>query len=74
MIEPRMPTLEEIRRKGLEALVRELGPLGMARFLQQFESGSGDYTVERDQWLGDNDVPTLTSKILETRRQSDLKG
>ncbi len=71
MIEPRMPTLEEIRRKGIEALVRELGPLGMARFLQQFESGTGDYTTERDQWLGDDDVQTLTAKILEARRQSD---
>ncbi len=74
MIEPRMPTLEEVRRKGLEALVRELGPLGMARFLQQFESGSGDYTAERDQWLGDDDVQTLAARILETRRQSESKG
>ncbi len=74
MIEPRMPTLEEVRRKGLEALVRELGPLGMARFRQQFESGSGDYTAERDQWLGDDDVQTLAARILETRRQSESKG
>ncbi len=74
MIEPRMPTLEEIRRKGIKALVRELGPLGMARFLQQFESGSGDYTAERDQWLGDDDVQTLAARILETRRQPESKG
>ncbi len=72
MIEPRMLTLEEIRRKGIEALVRELGPLGMTRFLQQFESGTGDYTTERDQWLGDDDAQTLAAKILETRRQSDV--
>ncbi|MCP3963891.1 MAG: hypothetical protein GY719_39145 [bacterium] len=61
-------TLEQIRRKGLEALVRELGPAGMARFLQQFESGRGDYTAEREQWLGDDDVKTLAAKILEERQ------
>lgn len=34
----------EIRKKGLEALNNALGLIGMIRFLQQFESGSGDYT------------------------------
>ncbi len=71
MIEQRMPTMDEIRRRGLEALVRELGPLGMARFLQQFESGRGDYTAERDQWLGDDDVEKLAAKIVEARHSSD---
>lgn len=44
-----MKTLEEIRRQGLEALARELGPVGMARFLQLFENGSGDYVQERQE-------------------------
>ena len=26
-----------IRRKGIEALVKELGPVGMAHFIQQFD-------------------------------------
>jgi hypothetical protein len=43
-------TLDEIRRKGLEALRRELGPAGMIRFLQQFETGKGDYARERHVW------------------------
>ena len=30
--------------------------------------------TEIQNWLGDDDVPTLASKILETRRQSELKG
>jgi hypothetical protein len=38
---------DEIRRVGLEALRRELGPTGMIRFLQQFIEPSGDYTAER---------------------------
>ena len=42
---------DEIVRAGLNALLRELGSVGLIRFLQQFELGSGDYTAERHQWL-----------------------
>jgi hypothetical protein len=44
-------TLDQIRRKGLTALRRELGRAGMVRFLQQFETGSGNYARERPAWL-----------------------
>lgn len=60
--------LEEIRRLGLEALMRQLGPVGMARFLQQFETGQGDYTAERHQWLRNADVPGLAEQIRSARR------
>lgn len=48
-----------IRKLGLEALARALGPIGMVRFLQQFETGMGDYTKERAQWLENIDVKTI---------------
>jgi len=41
----------EIRRRGIEALAKALGPVGLVRFLQQFELGSGDYTRDREEWL-----------------------
>jgi len=44
-------TAEQIRHHGLEALKRELGVVGMVRFMQQFTNGQGDYSVERHQWL-----------------------
>ena len=44
-------TLEQIRRKGLAALRRELGKAGMIRFLQQFETGNGNYARERHSWV-----------------------
>ncbi len=56
-------TLEEIRTMGLEALARELGPVGVIRFLQQFESGHGDYSKERHQWLTGRDVQTLAEEM-----------
>ena len=34
----------ELRTAGYKALAAALGPLGMARFLRQFEQGNGDYT------------------------------
>ena len=62
-------TLEEIRRAGLEVLARELGPLGMVRFLQQFETGCGDYSVDRHSWLESSDVRTLAGKIQQRRQK-----
>ena len=56
-------TLEQIRAKGLTALSRELGPVGLVRFLQQFETGQGDYTAERYQWLGKPTVQELAEEI-----------
>jgi hypothetical protein len=64
------PTMEELRRAGMEALARALGPAGMARFIQQFETGWGDYSTARHQWLDQADVQTLARNIRQ-RRQSD---
>jgi hypothetical protein len=38
----------ELRRRGVEVLVRELGYADAMRFLHQFGGGHGDYTAERD--------------------------
>jgi len=40
-----------LRKAGLEALTKELGPLGMTLFIRQYENGYGDYTAERDELL-----------------------
>jgi hypothetical protein len=60
-------TLDEIRIEGLKALERQLGPEGMIRFLQQFETGQGDYTKERHKWLKETSVETLAKKIVDQR-------
>ena len=62
-------TLTEIRKKGVEALTRALGPVGMVRFLQQFEGGSGDYTRERDGWLKDLNVEEMVQEIKSRRKK-----
>jgi hypothetical protein len=40
-------SFNEIRSVGLEALKNALGPVGVTKFIQQFENGSGDYTKEK---------------------------
>lgn len=38
----------EIRRVGTEALIKALGPIGMAKYLEEYDNGgSGDYTREK---------------------------
>jgi hypothetical protein len=44
-------TAAEILDRGRAALLRELGPLGYVRFLQQLVPGRGDYRRDRDQWI-----------------------
>ena len=65
----RTMTLEQIRQTGLKALARELGPVGMIRFLQQFETGHGNYSEERHKWIDDLDVKTLAAEIDGRRRE-----
>ena len=56
-----------IRKAGLEAVAKKLGPIGMVRFLQQFETGRGDYTKERAQWLDDMELQEVISRIRKKR-------
>ncbi len=58
-------TLEQIRITGLTALLRELGPVGMIRFLQQFETGYGNYSEERHQWLDRWDIDALIKTVQQ---------
>ena len=37
----------EIRNVGIKALQEALGPVGMVKFMQQYDMGYGDYTKEK---------------------------
>lgn len=56
-------TLEQIREHGIQVLGQHLGIVDMVRFLQQAETGWGNYTEEKDQWLGDPDLRTVAKAI-----------
>jgi hypothetical protein len=57
----------ELRTMDIKALIKELGPLGMIRFLQQYETGLGDFTKESKQWLGDATVESVVEEIKSSR-------
>jgi len=62
-------TLHQIRTIGMEALLRELGPVGMIRFMQQYDTGSGDYTRERHNHLPRQSVKEIGAEIIKERQK-----
>jgi hypothetical protein len=61
-------TPDEIVEQGLDSLRRRLGKSGMIRFLQQFESGSGDYTRERRKWVEQTSIDDIFAAVKRMRR------
>lgn len=55
----------QIRQQGLDALVKALEPVGMVRFLHQFDTGSGDYTKERQQELANLTLEDILGEIKQ---------
>jgi hypothetical protein len=64
--------LPELRGKGFEILVRELGPANALRFLGLYQAGSGDYTEERDQWLGGLSLEEIETEIKRRRQKEEI--
>lgn len=60
----------ELRRQGLKALTNALGYVGMVRFLQQFDAGSGDYSRDRHQWQDSLTVDEVMELVKQRRNQT----
>ncbi len=60
--------IAELNRRATNALVREVGIVNTLRYLNQFRTGGGDYTVERDQLFGDMSVKDIIRDIKAQRR------
>ena len=59
--------VDSIRERGVKVLTKELGAAGMVQFMQQFQSGRGDYTKERNKILGRLTVDQVVSEIRQRR-------
>jgi hypothetical protein len=66
---PTSPPSDENHPADPEALVRELGLVGMIRYFQQGNTGSGDYTAERHAWLDGISIEELVAMAKELRQQ-----
>jgi hypothetical protein len=65
-------TDHQIRLMGFQALQKELGIVGLIRFMQQFDLGSGDYVKDREAWQKDYTVDTLTATIQEHEEHTTI--
>jgi hypothetical protein len=59
--------LAEIKTKGWNALVKELGYSGATKFILLYEPGEGDYTKERKKLFKDIKVEEILKEIKEGR-------
>jgi len=55
--------LSEITRRATEILFQKMGVVDTLRFLNQFSTGRGDYTKERDKWLASLTLDEAVSQI-----------
>lgn len=53
----------EIQRQALEALRNSLGVVGLIRFIQQYDKGQGNYTLDRHLWQQSYSVDSLFDAI-----------
>lgn len=61
--------LSALTGRATQALIQELGVIDTLRFLHQFRTGSGNYTLDRQQLLAGETVESIVSAI-KARRNS----
>jgi hypothetical protein len=62
----------ELSQKAKAILIPELGPVDYARFTQRYEKGTGNYTRDRHQWLGEENAETLHEQATQLATNEEL--
>ena len=57
--------LSEVTQQALAVLIREIGVVNTVRFLNQFTTGYGDYTAERDTLFANLTLDELLTAIKQ---------
>ena len=66
--------LAEITTEALKVLYKEIGIVNTVRFINQFTTGYGDYTQERELLFADMTLDDIVSEIKRKRRPSRSVG
>jgi hypothetical protein len=61
--------LAEISQRAKTVLIQELGVIDALRFLNQFQAGSGNYSLERVQLAKDDTVKSVIAGIKAQRNR-----
>ena len=59
----------QLTQTAIRILVKELGIVNTARFIDQFTGGYGDYTAERDMLLPDMTVDEIVRAIQQQKER-----
>jgi len=59
--------LAEIKTKGWEVLVKELGYAGATKFILLYEPGEGDYTKNRKKLFEDLTIEKILKELKGTK-------
>jgi len=63
-----MRPLAEITQKALKVLYKEIGVVNTVRFINQFTTGYGNYTEERDILFEGMTLDDMVSEIKKNRK------
>jgi hypothetical protein len=59
--------LAEVSQRAIEVLCRELGAVDTIRFINQFTTGHGDYTSERDALFAGESLDQIIAGIKRAK-------
>lgn len=63
--------LSEITQEATRILFKELGVVNTMRFINQFTTGYGNYTEERDELFGELTLKDILREIEQMRTEED---
>ncbi len=63
----------EIQKTAFDVLRKQLGISNLIRFMQQYDKGYGNYTVDRDQWQKNYTVDSLFAEIEANKTKLNIK-
>ena len=62
--------LTQITQEAIQVLYQEIGVVDTVRFLNQFTTGYGDYTTERDALFANMTLDDILADIKARRKQA----
>ncbi len=65
-----LKTLVEINQEAIRVLIREIGVANTLRFINQYTSGTGNYTEERREIYAGMELDDLVSEIRRKKAGS----
>ncbi len=60
--------LYEINHRAIKILCQEIGVVNTLRFIQQFSTGLGNYTLDREAFFKEKTLPDVLEEIKKRRK------